>query len=261
VDEAELLSRIDDVFQGEVQSYFIEELIELWDGKLQQQHEVLNYTLNGEPLNLILHLTIMPGYEHDWSRVLVALTDISARKKAEASLAYLGKYDVLTRVFNRSFYVEEIHRLETSGQFPVSVIVADLNGLKPVNDKFGHAAGDAMLRRAGEVLSQAVEAPCTVCRIGGDEFVILMPATMPQQAEIIIGTIHKLTRLNNQFHAAAHALSFSIGHAVCEAGGRVEAAIQQADLLMYQAKRNYYASTASRNRRRDKALSEPARRP
>jgi diguanylate cyclase (GGDEF)-like protein len=261
VDEAELLSRIDAVFQGEVQSYFIEELIELWNGKLQQQHEVMNFTLRGEPLNLIMHLTIMPGYEHDWSRVLVALTDISARKKAEASLAYLGKYDVLTRVYNRSFYAGEIHRLETSGQFPVCVIVADLNGLKPVNDKAGHAAGDAMLRRAGEVLSQAAEPPCSVCRIGGDEFVILMPGTMPAEAEKTIAAIKKLTSFNNQFHATAHELSFSIGHAVCEAGGRIEAAIQEADLLMYQAKRDYYASAAGRSRRRDKALSEPARRP
>src|SRR4029077_12038351 len=91
-----------------------------------------------------------PAHEHDWSLVQVALTDITARKKAEAYLEYLGQHDVLTKLYNRSFYVDELNRPERKGPFPVTIIVADLNGLKAANDQWGHAAGDALLRRAGE---------------------------------------------------------------------------------------------------------------
>jgi diguanylate cyclase (GGDEF)-like protein len=61
---------------------------------------------------------------------------------------------VLTKLRNRSFYVDELNRLERKGPWPVTIIMADLNGLKRVNDQLGHAAGDALLRRAGEVLGK-----------------------------------------------------------------------------------------------------------
>src|SRR6202012_6233426 len=97
--------------------------------------------------------------------VQVALTDITARKKAEAYLEYLGTHDVLTRTLNRSFFVDELNRLDRKGPKPVTVIIADLNGLKTANDELGHGVGDALLRRAGEVFgSRWWQAPC----VGGD---------------------------------------------------------------------------------------------
>ncbi len=71
----------------------------------------------------------------------VALTDITARKKAEAYLEYLGKHDVLTKIYNRSFYVDELNRLERKGPAPITIIVADHERLKAANDQLGHAAG------------------------------------------------------------------------------------------------------------------------
>ncbi len=78
-----------------------------------------------------------PGHEGDWSLVQVALTDITARKKAEAYLEYLGKHDVLTKLHNRAFYMDELNRLERKSLRPVSAIVIDLNGLKDANDQRG----------------------------------------------------------------------------------------------------------------------------
>ena len=121
----------------------------------------VNYALDGNELHLHLQFSVLPGFEHDWSLVQVALTDITARKKAEAYLEFLGKHDVLTKLYNRSFYVDELNRLERKGPYPVTIIVADLNGLKAANDQLGHAAGDALLRRAGEVLNEAVDKPYT----------------------------------------------------------------------------------------------------
>ena len=71
-----------------------------------------------------LQFSVLPGFEDDWSLVQVALTDITARKKAEAYLEFLGKPDVLTKLYNRSFYVDELNRLERKGPFPVTIIMS-----------------------------------------------------------------------------------------------------------------------------------------
>ncbi|RAV24746.1 histidine kinase, partial [Staphylococcus warneri] len=94
------------VFAKEIYQTFREQLIELWNGKIHNQREAINYALDGSVRNLLLQFTVFPGYEEDLSLVQVALTDITARKKAESYLEYLGKHDVLTKLFNRSFYTE-----------------------------------------------------------------------------------------------------------------------------------------------------------
>ncbi len=110
--------------------HFREQLIDLWDGKLFQLREVVNYALDGTKLHVLLQFSVLPGHERDWSLVQVALTDITARKKAEAYLEYLGTHDVLTKLLNRSFYVDELNRLERKGRSRSRIIIADLNGLK-----------------------------------------------------------------------------------------------------------------------------------
>jgi diguanylate cyclase (GGDEF)-like protein len=240
-DKQTLLSRLPDVFRDDMRPHFREQLIDLWDGKLFQQREVLNYSLDGSEVHVLLQFSVLPGHERDWDLVLVALTDITARKKAEAYLEFLGKHDVLTKLRNRSFYVDELNRLERKGPFPVTVIMADLNGLKRINDQLGHAAGDALLRRAGEVLAKALETPFHAARIGGDEFAILMPNTDERGGAAMIDTIRQLVEMNNQFYPGS-VLSFSMAAATCQHGERLEAVVQRADLLMYDEKRAFYAS-------------------
>ena len=130
---------------------FAEQLQDLWDGKTFQQREVVNYSLAGDAVNIHMQFSVPDSNLHDWGLVLLSLVDITARKKAEAYLEYLGKHDVLTQLRNRAFYAEELNRLTRKGPWPLSVIAIDLNGLKVVNDEQGHAAGDSMLRRVGEV--------------------------------------------------------------------------------------------------------------
>ncbi|RYG78723.1 PAS domain-containing protein, partial [bacterium] len=105
-----LLLRQADVFRDAMQQPFQEQLVDLWHGKLFQSREVVNYSLTGEELHFLMQFSVLPGHEADWALVQVALTDITARKKAEAYLEYLGKHDVLTKLFNRSFYVDELNR-------------------------------------------------------------------------------------------------------------------------------------------------------
>jgi diguanylate cyclase (GGDEF)-like protein len=238
-----LLDHLSDVFRDDMETHFREQLIDLWDGKLFQLREVVNYKLDGSELHVHLQFSVLPGHEDDWSLVQVALTDITARKKAEAYLEYLGKHDVLTKLYNRSFYVDEMNRLERKGLFPVTILMADLNGLKDANDRLGHAVGDALLRRVGEVLNKAVDKPRTAARIGGDEFALLLPATDERQAATVIETIRNLVELNNQFYSAVP-IELSIGAATGLSGERLEDVARRADEEMYAAKREHYASLA-----------------
>ncbi|NGM86567.1 sensor domain-containing diguanylate cyclase [Parapusillimonas sp. SGNA-6] len=248
-DKADLLTRLREVFRDEMRPHFREQLTDLWDGKLFQQREVVNYSLDGNVVHIHLQFSVFPGHEHDWSKVLLALTDISARKKAEAYLEYLGKHDILTKLKNRSFYVEELNRLERKGPMPVSVIIIDLNNLKETNDRHGHSMGDAMLRRAGEVLAKALDKPHQAARIGGDEFAVLMPATDEQGGLAVLENIRKLIELNNQFYGGPP-LSFSMGMATCHDGERLDAALKRADMDMYEDKRRHYQGKAGAEARR-----------
>ncbi|WP_162937200.1 sensor domain-containing diguanylate cyclase [Acinetobacter baylyi] len=239
-DKATLLKNTHKIFAKEMASTFREQLIELWKGNIHHQREAINYALDGSIRNVLLQFTVFPGYEHNWSVVQVALTDITARKKAENYLEYLGKHDVLTKLHNRSFYTEEINRLERSIVRPVSCIFLDMNGLKDVNDHLGHDAGDDLLRRVGHILTQAIQQTSyTASRIGGDEFVILMPGTEETAVMQILQTIYELLNIDNQFYSS-QPISIAIGYATTQHNESIEDMLKRADQDMYKKKRDYH---------------------
>jgi diguanylate cyclase (GGDEF)-like protein len=239
-DKETLFKNLNKVFAKEIYQTFREQLIELWNGKIHHQREAINYALDGSVRNVLLQFTVFPGYEDDWSLVQVALTDITARKKAESYLEYLGKHDVLTKLFNRSFYTEEINRLERNLLRPTSAIFIDMNGLKAINDQLGHDIGDGLLRRMGNILTRTIaNTTYTASRIGGDEFVILMPAANEQIVESMIMTIEELLNIDNQYYSS-QPISVAIGYATTFENECIDNMLKRADLLMYQKKKNYY---------------------
>ena len=238
----ELLDNLGRVFRDEMHTSFADQLLDLWNGKTVQMREVTNYALSGELINIHMQFAVMAGHEATWDQVLVSLVDITARKKAEAYLEYLGKHDSLTRLRNRVFYVEELNRLSRKGPWPLSILAMDLNGLKRVNDAEGHAAGDALLRRTGEVLTNATAGyPYCVARVGGDEFVALLPGCDERVARGLKERIESMLELNNQFYSG-QALCLAIGIASCSSAGQVEAALHGADQSMFAAKEAFYKS-------------------
>jgi len=241
----ELLARLPEIFRDEMGRSFAEQLLDCWHGNLFQSRETLNYSLRGDAINLHMQWAVLPGHEADWDLVQVALTDITARKKAESYLEFLGKRDALTKLRNRAFYDDEIARLNRRGPFPVGVLAVDLNGLKRANDEFGHAAGDALLRRAGEALKKALGDTAQVARVGGDEFACLLPRHTAIEMATLMESLKLVVELNNQFYQGP-ALSFSIGTAVCERAGELDRALRAADDAMYAAKRVYYQGGADR---------------
>jgi len=250
-DKGALLKNLDQVFRDEMQPPFTEQLIDLWNGKLIQHREVVNYGLDGERINVLLQFSVLPGAEDDWGLVQVALIDITARKKAEAYLEYLGKHDVLTKLRNRAYFEDELNRLERRGPWPVTVIAIDLNRLKEINDRSGHAAGDALLRRAGEVLAKVGDRPVCAARIGGDEFVLLMPASDERAGQLMIERVQSLIELNNSYYPGA-LLSLAMGSATAQRGDRLEAIVSLADERMMVDKREFYATSGH-----DRRMSRP----
>ncbi len=247
--QRDLLGKLGSVFRDEMHAQFAEQLIDLWNGKTVQVREVINYALTGDLINIHMQFAVLPDHEAEWDLVLVSLVDITARKKAEAYLEYLGKHDSLTRLRNRAFYAEELNRITRKGPWPLSVLAMDLNGLKRVNDNEGHAAGDALLRRIGEVLTTAAaDKPWCVARIGGDEFVALLPGADNRGAKSLNERIASLIELNNQFYPGHH-LSLAIGIATCDAPANVEAALIEADKAMFSAKARYYEEVQLDRRR------------
>lgn len=242
-----LLGGMRHVFRDEMHESFAEQLLDLWNGKTTQQREVVNYALSGDRIHIHMQFAVLAGHEARWDQVLVSLVDITARKKAEAYLEYLGKHDVLTQLHNRAYYADEINRLMRKGPWPVAVLAIDLNGLKAVNDEQGHAAGDALLRRVGEVLGKAVDPPACAARIGGDEFAILLPGADERGAQAMRERIESLIELNNQFYSGA-TLSLAMGIALCPEGTQIEMALQAADQAMYAEKLRHYRDTG-RDRR------------
>lgn len=238
--EHALLTQLQRIFRDEMHGSFAEQLIDLWDGRTVQTREVVNYALGGELINIHMQFAVLPAQAADWSLVLVSLIDITARKKAEAYLEFLGKHDALTKLRNRAFYVDELNRISRKGPWPLTVMAMDLNGLKHINDTEGHSAGDALLRRAGEVLASATSGqPYCVARIGGDEFIILLPGCDLRVADVLQERIASLIELNNQFYPG-YKLSLAVGTASASQASEVEAALHAADQAMFADKSKYY---------------------
>jgi diguanylate cyclase (GGDEF)-like protein/PAS domain S-box-containing protein len=239
-DEAALLAHVGQVMQGELRAAFAALLRALAEGRPHHApREAETRRLDGAPLCVQMQLSLLPGHEHDWGRMLLSLADITARKQAERQLDYLSAHDALTGLRNRASFNTALAHLDGRREEPVSVVVMDLDGLKPTNDRLGHAAGDRLLQRAARHVAHLAPGEAIAARIGGDEFGLLLPGWAEARTAAWVAGLRQAL-----VDDAGGPLESSIGHATREAGAAqpLESTLHRADVRMYDDKRGRYAA-------------------
>ena len=175
--------------------------------------------------------------------VIIDITDL---KSYEEQLRYLSLHDQLTGLYNRTFFEAEMDRLDSSREYPLSIISTDLDGLKLINDTMGHEAGDQLLRAAGDLLYRSLRSSDILARIGGDEFAAILPNTDHETSEKIAKRIRDNIAEHNKEHPDMP-MSLSLGLATAENRETpIQATFKKADDLMYRDK--LYSSCSIRNK-------------
>lgn len=162
------------------------------------------------------------------------ISDIDARKKLEDSLANLSYRDYLTGLYNKRYIEEELKRLKNSRNVPISIIIGDINGLKFINDSFGHEYGDELIKNVGLILKESLRDYELISRTGGDEYLIILENTSKNQVVVIIDRIQKKLSEDKFLKMG---LSVSFGHATKEIyEDDLEDILTQAEDMMYRRK-------------------------
>jgi diguanylate cyclase (GGDEF)-like protein len=189
-------------------------------------------------LTLIILLNI---YILDQKRTIDRTRQRLLRELVESAKAReVALVDPLTGVFNRR-YMEEVFPREISkaarGGTDLSFVMLDVDGFKDINTRFGHFAGDQYLRDVATLLKKTFRGSDTVLRLGGDEFLVILPETSNKQAQRAAERLLWETRWWNQAGHAKYELAFSCGVATYRKGMDIKEVLDLADRDMYRAKR------------------------
>jgi len=204
--------------------------------------EAIHYLKDGSHINVEVS---SQGTFLGNQRVLISIIrDITERKKAEEEITYLSYHDQLTGLYNRRFYEEELKRLDIDKNYPITLVMADVNGLKLTNDAFGHKAGDMLLEKIAHILKRECGPNEIVARIGGDEFVLLLTRTNTKDTEEILRRIN--TAISKE-KTEKVMISVSIGYAVkYDVSEDIDEVFRRAEDYMYRNKLSERSSIRSK---------------
>ncbi|NPV92666.1 MAG: PAS domain S-box protein [Firmicutes bacterium] len=171
--------------------------------------------------------------------------DITDRLQVEKKLMHMSLHDNLTGLNNRAFFEEAMQSRSGADCFPLGIIVCDLDGLKLVNDTFGHHSGDKMLTEVGSIMRKCFRKDDVVARIGGDEFAVILTATSAKDVENscrrILETVDGYNKLNPDLP-----VNLSVGYAVtADRNTSIADLFKEADNNMYREKLHRSQSTRS----------------
>lgn len=150
---------------------------------------------------------------------------------------YLSFHDEMTGLYNRRYFENELDRLSVSRRLPITLLVADMDNLKIVNDNYGHKMGDLYIKAAAEILKKSSREEDVAARIGGDEFAIILPETAFEAADKVYRRIKSNLREYNQQQNLVEELDISLGFAVrTEKDQNLDQIFKKADKMMYNNK-------------------------
>jgi diguanylate cyclase (GGDEF)-like protein len=190
------------------------------------------FMLNGGPLSVVTILSIMATM---LITSLIISASMSLLNQTQSDLSYLSTHDKLTGLYNRLFFETELDRLGNSRQFPISIIMVDVDNLKRINDTFGHAAGDRLLSAVADLFARIFRREDIVSRFGGDEFVILLPNADEEVAKKTIERINREIGEYNKQHLDLP-INISMGSSTASQGDSLTEHLKQADQTMYDVK-------------------------
>lgn len=172
------------------------------------------------------------------SRYLGFSIDITEQKNAEAELIQIGNHDFLTGLYNRRYFELELKRADQPENLPISLIMGDINGVKLVNDAFGHSEGDRLITESASIIKSCCRVGDTLARIGGDEFAIIMLRTDNASAQEVLGNIQAALKAFDAASGKEHfqhsvSLGFGTKKTVDE---EIAQALKIAEEYMYQRK-------------------------
>ncbi len=235
-DKEDLQNNLHTIINIESRKEIINIINALRRGKTTLERELIYNRLDGKKVYSITKLSVTPGYEKNWGRILFSNMDITERKMAEERLAYLSLHDIMTGIYNRAFFEEEMSRLSRSRIRPISILVTDMDNLKAINDNHGHSAGDKALKTVADIVKGCFRSEDVVARIGGDEIAVLLPGLDANGAVNAKARILKKFEKHNSQNTSVQ-LNLSIGHATTEKGSELKKIFKQADKLMYEEKK------------------------
>lgn len=166
---------------------------------------------DGEKLSVLMSMSRTFDSKGNTIGSIGIIVDITERKKAELKIEYLSFHDKLTGLYNRAYFEEELKRLDTSRQLPLSIIIGDVDSLKLVNDAFGYKEGDELIISAANVLKYSCRDEDIIARWGGDEFTVVLPKTRHSD---VVEIINRIERTCKKISPQKIPLSISLGFSI-----------------------------------------------
>ena len=206
--------------------------------KRRQSTTPVNHTLlittSGLEVPVEYNITPLLGKHGLFEGSVLVFRDFTDKQARMDRVEYLGYHDNLTGLYNRRFLEEEMSRLDTERNLPITLIMGDVNGLKLMNDVFGHESGDLLLKEVAESLKHACRNDEIISRQGGDEFVILLPGADEEKARGIVERI-KGNLSEKRIHQLELSVSFGIG-VKTTSGENLQETLNSAEEAMYRQK-------------------------
>ncbi len=215
----------------------------------EQQHFTFPHRLKSGEIKMVDVFSSQIEYDNQ-SALCSIIFDVTDREDALKEIKKLAYHDHLTAINNRRYLELEFDKKNRSEHFPLAIILGDLNGLKLINDSFGHTVGDEMLKETAQRINSFLREGEVVARIGGDEFAILMTGTNEKEVQRLIQNLDSINRervVNTEDRRKSIGLSISFGYAMQKNhGDSLDTLMKEAGVFMYR--RKFYNSRSMKSK-------------